>query len=91
MGQNRICPRSKSLHNLLSAVGSQKLQVVSEPFSTSCKNILVCKLDKLGHCMSSFAHATYWTLHKYHHDGRVQPTDTDIPCDAGRNYNAANF
>ena len=26
------------LHNLLSAVGSQKLQDVSEPFSTSCKN-----------------------------------------------------
>ena len=40
----------KLLDNLLSAVGSQKLQVVSEPFSTSCMNTTVF-IDKLIHAL----------------------------------------
>ena len=42
----QIWPRNigKLLDKLLSAVGSQKLQVVSEPFSTSCKNTTVLEM-----------------------------------------------
>ena len=44
-GQNWPGCQPYALHNLLSAVGSQKLQVVSEPFSTSCRNTIVWQLE----------------------------------------------